>query len=495
MSDNYTYRTAPLRHQSDSFLATRDMTAYGLFWEQGVGKTKPMIDAATYLYLHGKIVTLIVIAPPGVQRNWARDELQKHMPEDVLSKACIVVWDSTKSKTQKARREREVLLKHSTGLRIFCISFGAVLIPRAKSFIERLFAKGDSLLVVDESQNIKSPGAKTTKRIVAWGPYATYRRILSGTPITQGAFDVYSQLKFLDDTFWERLSLAPFSVFKTHFGVFIDREQYEQDTGFSLGRGRDKRPVDYKNLEELAGYLKLITHRLTKDSAGIVLPPKVYSKRYFRLTQKQRRVYDELHEEFITQLPESGDWMEAPDTLARLTRLQQITCGYVATETDEPIQRIDSEKNPRLDLLLATLGECEGKAIIWAKYTQDIDYIMAELGDKAVRYDGLVSEDERERNKIDFQEGDVQYFVGKPQSGATGLTLHAARSVHYYSNSYNFAHRAQSEDRAHRIGLKHSVTYYDYIAEHSIDEQIVTNLRKKGRFSAMLLGDAEKDWI
>lgn len=493
----YVFRTEPLRHQADVFEATKDLPSFGLLWEQGVGKTKPTIDTATYLYETGKIEALLVVAPNGVQRNWANDQITEHMPERVLDRAFVLVYKSSGAMTQKAKASRKTLLNWQGGLRVLCISYQGILTKTGKSFCERFMAKYKTLIVADESQRIKTPKAKVTHRMVAWASWAKYRRLLSGTPITQGAFDIYSQIHFLDPNFWEERGLAPFSVFKTHFGVFVSREEYERDTGFIMPKGLDKNPVDYKNLEELAEYIKLVSHRLTKDTAGIKLPPKVYSKRYFTLSKKQRQVYDELYEDFETQLPETGDWLEAPESLPRIIRLQQITSGYVATEAGEPVQRIDSENNPRLDLLLETLEDCPGKAIIWAKFTIDIDILMEALSKIgiAVRYDGLVGDDEREQNKIRFQSGDARFFVGKPQSGATGLTLHAARSVHYFSNSYNFEHRAQSEDRAHRIGLKHSVTYYDYIAENTIDGDIVRNLRKKNQFSQRLLGDVEKEWI
>jgi SNF2 family DNA or RNA helicase len=122
--------------------------------------------------------------------------------------------------------------------------------------------------------------------------------------------------------------------------------------------------------------------------------------------------------------------------------------------------------------------------------------IMDALADhKPVRYDGQVTDDERERAKNEFQKGDARYFVGKPQSGATGLTLHAAKSVHYYTNSYNYGHRAQSEDRAHRIGLKHPVLYVDYIANRTVDEDIIRNLRKKLKQAQYLLDDAPREGL
>ena len=72
-----------------------------------------------------------------------------------------------------------------------------------------------------------------------------------------------------------------------------------------------------------------------------------------------------------------------------------------------------------------------------------------------------------------------RFFVGTPHTGGYGLTLISANTVIYYSNGYDLEKRMQSEDRAHRIGQKFSVTYVDIIAEETVDQKIVRSLRKK----------------
>ena len=488
----YQEKTKSFRHQLDMFRFAKDLKSYGLFWEMGCGKTKPTIDKACHLFSQGKIEAMIVIAPNGVHRNWANDEIPTHMPDRFRNNMALHIYNSGKAKLKKNIAARKALLVHVGGLRVLCISFSGIRTTIGKAFARRFMLKYKCFAVVDESQKIKSPGAKTTETVVAAGRYAPYKTILSGTPITNGPFDVYSQILFLDEQFWKKRQLHPYSVFKHHFGVYLSEQQFIEERGYKPN-SEDQRLVDYRNLDELQSYLKLVTHRLTKESAGIVLPSKLYTKRYFQLTPQQLQVYEQLMEESVAFLPESGDWLETPEAIVKITRLQQILNGYVATEADEPIQRID-DKNPLLDLYIETIQDCPVKAITWSKYTPDIDFIMEALlkiGRRPVRYDGQVSDDQRELNKRAFQEGDATDFVGKPQAGATGLTLHAAETVHYYSNSYNAEHRWQSEDRAHRLGLKHSVLYFDYIAENTIANDIINNLRKKAKLAATLLGDAK----
>jgi SNF2 family DNA or RNA helicase len=85
--------------------------------------------------------------------------------------------------------------------------------------------------------------------------------------------------------------------------------------------------------------------------------------------------------------------------------------------------------------------------------------------------------------------------VGNPQTGGYGITLTAASTVIYYSNGYDLEKRLQSEDRAHRIGQKKSVTYIDLIAEKTVDEKIVKALRKKINIASEVLGEELRDWI
>ena len=85
--------------------------------------------------------------------------------------------------------------------------------------------------------------------------------------------------------------------------------------------------------------------------------------------------------------------------------------------------------------------------------------------------------------------------MGNPQTGGYGITLTQANTVIYYSNGYDLEKRLQSEDRAHRIGQKKSVTYVDFIAEKTVDEKIVKALRKKIDIASEILGEELRDWI
>lgn len=203
--------------------------------------------------------------------------------------------------------------------------------------------------------------------------------------------------------------------------------------------------------------------------------------------------------------------------ITRLLRLQQITSGYLPTDEEEEPLYVIPGPNPRLAALLDIIEESTHKVIVWARFRLDIDLIMEALsgrGVPAVRYDGAVSDDGRAEAKARFQgvrtvyekgklvgrspvpeEEQARVFVGNPAAGATGLTLTAARTVVYYSNSFKLIDRLQSEDRAHRIGQENRVLYVDLVAEDTVDNNIVTSLRSKFNIARQITGDKLQEWL
>jgi SNF2 family DNA or RNA helicase len=225
------------------------------------------------------------------------------------------------------------------------------------------------------------------------------------------------------------------------------------------------------------------------------LPDKIYMKRIITLTKKQEEVYEQMKREALAFL--NGKKTTTVNALTQLMRLQQITCGHFVAD-DGTTQEIDSN---RLDELMDVLEEVEGKALIWCHWQKDVqiikEAILKEYGPgSVVDYYGLTPQDQRQKNKDAFQnDSKVRFFVGTPQTGGYGLTLTAANTVIYYSNGYDLEKRIQSEDRAHRIGQKKSVTYVDILAEDTVDEKIVKALRKKINIASKVMGEELRDWI
>jgi len=193
-----------------------------------------------------------------------------------------------------------------------------------------------------------------------------------------------------------------------------------------------------------------------------------------------------------------GGLVSTVNALTQLMRLHQIVCGHVKLD-DGTVTHLPSN---RIKELLNVVEETDGKIIIWATYRPDIEAIkialQKEYGMESVgTYYGDTDQDERQRVLRDFQDLDkpLRFFVGNPSTGGYGLTLTAANTVVYYSNSFDLEKRLQSEDRAHRIGQTKNVTYIDLIAPGTVDEKIVKALRDKIDIATQVLGEEIKQWL
>ncbi len=475
------FKTRPFQHQLDEFERSKDLPIRAIFWEMGTGKSKLTIDTAAHKYRTGQVDAVLVVAPNGVHQNWVLDEIPSHMPEDVRVLAHAYV--SRSAKTRWHRRACEDLLGHD-GLAVLAMTYEGFMTAEGRRTAEEFLARRRVLLVLDEAHRIKSPGAKRTRSLVVFGRRTPYKRILTGTPITNKPFDVYPQLKFLDEDFWRRRDFASYEAFKTHFGV------WEQRVNGATGQ-RFAQVVSFRNLDQLGRIVAEVASRVTKEDV-LDLPPKTYQKRYFEISDEQARAYRELRDHYVTLL-DSGEEVTAALMVTRLLRLQQITCGYLPSDDCEHMTAFP--ENPRLAALLDVLEDLEGKAIVFARFRRDVDQICAALGAEAVRYDGAVDGEGRLEARTGFQRGYVRYCVGNPAVAGVGLTLHAASTVVYYSNSFDLEQRLQSEDRAHRIGQTKNLTIVDLVARGTVDEKIVRVLREKLNLASIVTGDRFREWL
>ena len=488
MLDTFEHVVPPFDHQDSHLEEHCQTTAWGLLWEQGTAKTKPIIDTACILYTEGKINGLLVVAPPGVERNWNTDEIPKHIQPDIALDTRVQVFLTARKHTKEHKRQMSALREHN-GLAILLISYNAFMTKEGKEACWKFLRDRACLYVLDESHNIKTPKAKRTISIIASGKHAAYRRILTGTPISIGPFDLYTQVRFLDPWFWKNKGIHGAVEFRQYFGRWFTRQEHQQLHGYDPGYDQ---LLEYQNLDKLTLWLSEISDRVLKDDV-LDLPPKLYTKRYFEMSKEQKAAYETLDEELMLEIGDAIITAELP--IVKLLRFQQIACNYVPVGDDEPVHMF-AGKNPRLTVMEQIRDETHHPAIVWARFRHDVDQVMDLLGKTAVRYDGSVDDDTAERNKLAFQAGDVQWFVGTAQKGGPGLTLHQAKTMIYYSNSFRLIDRLQSEDRAHRAGMdEHPVNYIDIVANNTVDERIVSNLRGKKDIAAEIQGDGWKEWI
>jgi len=477
---SYPFKTKPYEHQRVALEKSWNKEEYALFMEMGTGKSKVLIDNIAILYDRGFLDAAVIIAPKGVYRNWELAELPAHLPSHVLHKT--VVWNPTATKRQQELLD-SLFVFPDEELNILIVNVEAFSTKKGSAFVQKFLKMHTALMAVDESTTIKNPNAKRTKNIIKLSKLAKYRRILTGSPVTKSPIDLYSQCAFLDEAY---LGYASYYSFRSRYAIIQKR---------SVATHSFQQVLGYQNLTELNETLQNFSYRVLKQDC-LDLPEKVYTRRNVQLTKEQKEVYESLKKWALASL-EEGD-ITAVNVITQLLRLQQVTCGYAKLD-DGSFKELD---NYRIDELLSVLEEVSGKVIIWANYIYDIRKICEVLGKQYGKesygaYYGEVSDDARQKLIIDFQSSSspCRFFVGQVRTGGYGLTLTAANTVIYYSNSYDLEVRMQSEDRAHRIGQTNKVTYVDLVAEKTVDEKIVKALKNKINLANAVMGDAWRDWI
>ena len=482
MIDKYRCKTKPYDHQLQALKKSWAQKNYALFMEMGTGKSKVLVDNIAMLYDNGAIRAALIVAPKGVYKNWDQIEFPVHLPDHV--EHTKVLWEA--NITKKKQAELDTLFDGKEELKILIMNVEAFSTSKGLDFAHSFLNifLGRALIGIDESTTIKSPTAKRTKNILTIGELAKYRRILTGSPVTKSPLDLYSQCEFLD----------PWLL--GHNSYYSFRARYANMVKRNFGGRSVQLVTSYRRLDELGDKLDNFSYRVLKEDC-LDLPDKVFTKRIVELSKEQKEIYAQLKETALA-FTEDGKVMSTVNVMTQLMRLHQVTCGTFKAD-DGTVKHLP---NNRIQALMDCLEETHGKVIIWATYREDIKKIVESLkkayGEAStVEYHGGVDATLRQSNIAQFQEknGPTRYFVGNAQTGGYGITLTAANTVIYFSNSYDLEKRLQSEDRAHRIGQTGSVLYIDLIAEKTIDERIVKALRTKVNIANEIMGEDLKNWI
>lgn len=491
-------KTQPMEHQLEGLRRLEGRRYYGLFCEQGTGKTWIGLADAERAFAANKINGLLVVAPKGVHTNWTRREVPTHLSAPHMAAAY-------RAGSKTALRACQALnVEAGDKLRILAVNVDALNFKEGFGVAQEFLQQHRAMMIVDESHRIKTPTAGVTKRTLRLGRMAVARRIATGTPLTNAPPDLFSQFEFLRPGLLNTPSYRAFvaryaELLPDDHGVMrhitTRMKQRNRWAAQAAERGQLQGPQiiardaqgnpRWRNLDELRALLEPHTFRVLKKDC-LDLPEKIYQTRYFELSPRQQQAYTRLQQDLLIEV--GGDLL-AVHAFAARGKLQQLTSGFVLVD-GEP--HYVEEDNPRLALLKEVVTDQQGPFIVWAHFREEIAAIMrllAEMKIPAAEYHGDVKPKDRELAVDGFMDGTFRAFVGQPGAGGVGLTLTAAESVIYYSNDFNYGIRAQSEDRAHRKGTTRHVVYIDLVASDTIDEAISSALQRKERTAATVLGD------
>ena len=464
-------KPAPIRapyslyeHQKKAFNIALALRNTALLMDMGTGKTISIVMVAGRRFLDGKIKRLLVIAPTSVCAVW-KSEFEKF--GDFPMRVGLLLGDRAQRMRTLRWLEAPAVSGTPEQLRVAVINYESTWRLRdERSKRDYLMEYNADMVVCDESQRIKSPSAKQSKACWALGAAATFRAILTGTPIQKDTRDLWSQYRFLDPL-----------VFPISYGDFERRYAI-------MGGFEGRQYIGARNMNELTQKAHSIAYRVAKEEC-LDLPPKTFEEVPVPLDDHSMRLYKQLARQSIAELEQCD--VTANHVLVRMLRLQQLTGGFLMGD-DGVNRQINTVKLDALADIVDSLCLGEGKKlIIFTRFIAEMDAIQERVeamlktcGCDLVRVDGAVKASQRGDIVKQFQTNPrCRVFLGEIDACAEGLTLTAAQTVVYYSVNWNYAKYQQSADRIHRIGQTGTCTYLHLIAPGTIDAKIMRALKSK----------------
>lgn len=488
-----TYRPTlpPMKHQvtAGKRLNSAPRKGFALLMEMGTGKSKVLLDEWGEAATGGGPQTLIVCAPAGVYLNWhdpdnpknPETEINKHLDPELRARTLVAVWRSGSSRSKK---EIEYFLTRTDRPRILVVNVEAFsTVDKLADVCEELMLQGPTIFDVDESTTIKGYSSSRSKRVRQLGEFAALRRIATGLVTPRSPMDLFAQFYFLDHRI---LGFQSYYGFRARYAVMKPMEH----------QGRKfKQIVGYRNVDELQEKIAPHSYRVLKKDC-LDLPPKTYVQRTVKLSDAQRKAYDEVRDFAVTAL-DAETFVSATSVITQIIRLHQILCGHVVDENggahDLPCPRMELD-------LLDVLSEAEGKVIVWTPYARTIqkmhDLLEREFGRGCTARFWGGNRDVRQAEEARWR-GDpaCRFMIATQSAGGFGRTWVEASTSVYYANGYNLEHRSQSEDRNHRRGTTGPVTYVDLVAPGTVDEKILKSLRKKIDMATAISGENYREWL
>jgi SNF2 family DNA or RNA helicase len=199
----------------------KNINNFAYLMEMGTGKTITAIMDLMILHHEKGVDNCVIFAPKSVYRNWYKEITEFVAPEK--TKYAISTWDpSLKDPVTKAKLT-DLLEKSVVPLNVFLMNIESISSPKGVKFLEKYLSVQDkkkTMMIVDESTVIKTHNAKRTKNLIKLAKDISYKRILTGTPVTKSPLDIYTQFAFLDPKI---LGQSNYYAFRARYAKIINR--------------------------------------------------------------------------------------------------------------------------------------------------------------------------------------------------------------------------------------------------------------------------------
>jgi superfamily II DNA or RNA helicase len=412
--------------------------------DMGLGKTIQVLSLLLVLKREdrGAPRASLLVAPASLLANWAA-EIARFTP----NLNALIAHPSAMPAAELRALDQEQL----ADVDLVITSYGSL------SRLPWLETTRWRLVVLDEAQAIKNPGAKQTR--LAKTLAARSHIALTGTPVENRLSDLWSIFDF------------------THPGLLGSGKAFTTFAQRLASAGH------FGPLRELVR--PYILRRLKTDKSVIAdLPDKSELKAYCHLSPAQAALYQRAVKELAAALEDAQGIGRKGVVLSFLMRFKQI-CNHPSQWLgDAAWAEADSGKFARLREIAEVIAAKQEKMLVFTQFREAAEPVAAFLGSVFGRA-GLVLHGgttvAKRRDLVrQFQEDELSpFFVLSLKAGGAGLNLTAAAHVVHFDRWWNPAVENQATDRAFRIGQTKNVLVHKFICRGTVEDKIDVLIESK----------------
>ena len=430
-------------HQAEAFAKLHDLRCFALHMQMRGGKTKVAIDILCSHHANGHIDHVLWCCPLSVVAT-AKQQWQR--------------WRTTDVPVDFAPLETISQCGHE---RLATLTAGMT---------------DKSALIIDESHMVKNGLTCRHKRLRPLCNKAVVRGLLTGTPITNNVQDIYDQMRLLD---WRILGY-------TSYWRFCDAHLVMSDKYPGLIRAT-------RNLDVLQQRMAPYVYEWSHDYDS----QRKYTTRWLTMSDAQQEWYADIKRVVIDRLQQMAE--REHDIYLLFTALSSVLSGYLSPRLLTAVYQRRRERpaifdTPKYREALDWIAEQEGHALVWCARRHEIDTLAAALPEAVVIH-GDIAPDERHTRIARFRErGGV--LLAMMQVARRGIELYECDDVLYYSQTFDYEARAQSEMRTLLPTPESHCRYTDLIIGNSLDERMRDAVDSKEsiaqRFARLFRNDKER---
>lgn len=444
-------------YQLDAVRAIESLQYAAIFHEQGLGKTKIAIDLALHWLGKDILDTVFVITKKSLVQNWC-DEIETHsfITPRILS---------------DNRRQNSAAL--NSPVILYVLNYEVV---SANLDLIKLFLKTCRVgVILDESQKIKNPNAKLTQEFLEIADSFARRVIMTGTPVANRPYDVWSQIKFLDGGVALGDSFDAFKVMTDLPNISTPQKDLAKD------------------LAKVMSLISEFTVRETKESSGIELPAKVIINHTVEMEPAQGILYRKYRDDLCSDVFIDGRTrLDSADNILKLL-MRLVQCASNPSLIDESYTKMPA-KFIKLCEILDEITQKSEKAIIWTSFIKNANWLTAQLKNfLPVCVHGSMTIDDRNAAIQEFKSNtNCMVLIATPGAAKEGLTLTVANHSIFFDRSFSLDDYLQAQDRIHRISQTKKCLVHNLIAKGSVDEWVDSLLNAKYQAAQLTQGDIKQ---